>query len=386
MSTAAGEVYQRFNPKLAWVGKALDALFPILALLFNRWDEDPTTSSGLTQPHRILLLESHLIGDTVLASSLLMALRARFPEAEIHVLGNPWAEDLLGGLGIADRFMAQKIPWALYDYSWGNLNELWAGLQALRLERYDLAIDPRGDARNAFLLWVIRARRRLGFACTGGRRFLTDVATSPPPRVALLDAKFAVLEPLGIPGPPLTPRLIPESSAMDKALQIMASLRTRHPGPWVGFHPGASQPQRKWSLGKQISLLHALAAAGFPVLLLGTAAERPELEEVARRSGAGVQVFTAGLPEAMALLGQLDALIGMDSGPAHIAAALRTPLVVIVEPQKAGITTPRGVAGVEWVTPRSGAAVEAVATSDVIERLQALLGHGNGQGPLPPVR
>ena len=76
------------------------------------------------------------------------------------------------------------------------------------------------------------------------------------------------------------------------------------------------------------------------------------------------------------MLGQLGALIGMDSGPAHIAAALGTPLVVIVEPHKVGITTPRGLAPVAEVAPVAGAPVETVVIPELLGRLAAVLRRG----------
>lgn len=369
------ETYRRFNPRLAYLGRLLDFVQPGLNILINRRDGTGLTETPLSSfnPRRILVIESHLIGDTVLLAPLLKSLRTRFPAASLDVLGNPWAQDILGPLDLADHFELQRIPWSLYDYSIRNLRSLLKKVLELRSRQYDLSIDPRGDARNAVLLWLIGATRRLGFGFTGGVKFLTDVADSPRSDAHLLDAKFSVLVPLGIHGMAEPPSLICTDEAKLAIRPFLSELRARGPMPLLGFHPGASQVQRKLDIGQNIRILQGLVALGGIPVLIGTISERKELESIATQACIQhVPIFTGTLPQFMALATHLTVMVGMDSGPTHLSSALGTPTVVLTEAHKVGITTPIG-SHVRSVAPAPGKSLQDLEVAPVMEALEALL-------------
>ena len=362
--------YQRFNPRLVWVGSALDAIYPLVAGFERTWvGKEPT----IKDPLRILLLESHLIGDTVLMTPLIHALKLRFPEAEIHLLGNPWARDILGPLGLITSFISQKIPWATHDYSYKNLKAFIGCLKRLRETPFDLAIEPRGDARNVVVLWATGAKRRLGLGWTGATKYLTEVAPSPPWDAHLLDAKFSVLRPLGISGEPLAPTLMVDPAMRKSLPEILRPLRQRAGDrPLVGFHPGGSQIERCLDKEQQMTLLRSLWDEGYFPVILGSPAEKKALSLMMQTYGGQGAVFGEPLPMAMAFLQQVDGFLGMDSGPAHIAAALGTRTLVLVEPIKAGITTPRGPNSV-WYPLKIDRPLTPAHYSEIMNSLKALM-------------
>ena len=334
------EQFQRFNPKLRWLGGLLDAAYSA-ASTFRASPRAQGPLSKIT-PEKVLVVESHLIGDTVLLIPVLDALRRRFSSAKIHVLGNPWIRDVLAESHLADRLIVQKIPWATYDYSPSNLRSLWHTIKLLRNEHYDLAIDPRGDARNCVLLWTTNAARRLGFGLTGAVRYLTDIAPAPAEDAPWLEAKYKVLEPLGVYGPPRSPLIACAPEPYNLGKTFTEALKRAHGGPVVAIHATGSQAQRRIAPSKELELLHALLGVQVTPVLIGSPAEEARLSSLADRLEGRVAIFTKSLPEALGLLANVDALIAIDSGPAHLAAALGTRTVVIVEQHKAGITTPRG--------------------------------------------
>jgi ADP-heptose:LPS heptosyltransferase len=321
-------------------------------------------------PRKLLVLESHLIGDTVLLVPILQALKDKYPNAELHVLGNPWIKDVLDDLRLVDRFILQKIPWATYDYSASNLRRVVRTIKLLRAEHYDLAIDPRGDARNAVLLWTTNAKRRLGFGMTGASRYLTDIAPAPAEKAPLLEAKYKVLEPLGIYGPPNPPAITCPPSAYEAGRVYTQALRQRHGGRIVGFHAMGSQRQRQLSHTKQLEIGRALIKAGIVPILIGGPTDKLRLSAIRGELQEPATLLVEPLTRTMGVLANVDALIGVDSGPAHLAAALGTPTVVIVEAHKLGITTPRG--RVFLLPASSDKSFEDLAAAEVLHALAAL--------------
>jgi ADP-heptose:LPS heptosyltransferase len=105
-------------------------------------------------------------------------------------------------------------------------------------------------------------------------------------------------------------------------------------GPYVVVHPGASVPARAWSPERHAELVHTLVAAGRRVVVTGGAAERPLTARVAgptrdRVVDLGGRVEVGGLVEVLA--GAEVVVVG-NTGPAHLAAAVGTPVVSLFSP------------------------------------------------------
>jgi ADP-heptose:LPS heptosyltransferase len=124
----------------------------------------------------------------------------------------------------------------------------------------------------------------------------------------------------------------------DGRLRVRRPATTEPPelgdGPYVVVHPGASAPARAWSPERHAELVGALVAGGRRVVVTGDAAERRLTALVARGGGGaavdlGGQVELAGLAE---VLGGAGAVVVGNTGPAHLAAAVGTPVVSLFSP------------------------------------------------------
>jgi ADP-heptose:LPS heptosyltransferase len=104
--------------------------------------------------------------------------------------------------------------------------------------------------------------------------------------------------------------------------------------PYVVVHPGASVPARAWAPERHAALVDALAAGGRRVVVTGSGEERPLTATVAGAPRPGVvdlggRVDLAGLA---AVLGGAEAVVAGNTGPAHLAAAVGTPVVSLFAP------------------------------------------------------
>ncbi len=360
---------ERLLAKARWIDRALSCCFA-LSKVFSRRSPDDLLSA--TNPKKILVLESHLIGDSIMTIPVLRALKERFPSACIDVLGNTWASDLLKDQGYVRQVVTVSIPWATYDYSPRNLLTIGRTLFRLRRYHYDLSIDPRGDMRNNFLMWIIAATRRLGYAITGGAYFLTDIAPALAGPVHLAVHRLAVLSPLGIDALDQKPILSVPRSDQEHAARLLRECGVRQ--RFVVIHPGASCQERKWTTDKHVELIRRLHRAGVEVVVTGGPRDTNELNEIRRVARAPIATLQVSLMEFAAILMLSSASITMDSGAAHIGAAVSCPVIVLYGKADPRVVRPLG-STVHIITPPEGmpASPNSIEVDEVYSTLMKLM-------------
>jgi heptosyltransferase II len=289
-------------------------------------------------PESVIVRLPNWLGDTVMAVPLLHALRSAKPEARIAVAG-PWAT-LLAGQGLADVLVT-------YPRSWSGRLRTADSVRALRAD-VALLLPNSLEAALAACYW--RARRRLGFAAAARSRLLTDPVPLPRPRRHQVDEYLLLLEPLGV--APLTrePHLRTPAEGSELRGQARALLREVDPearGPRVGVHIGAAYGSSKiWPVERLVEFCRHLQAGGAVPVLLGTAADLVQAAAI-REAVAVASLVGRDSPALMpAVLAELAGLVCGDTGVAHLAAALGTPVVALFGPTDPALTAPRGPADV----------------------------------------
>jgi ADP-heptose:LPS heptosyltransferase len=279
----------------------------------------------------VLVIEPWQIGDVVLATPILRALRARYPAARITVLGKPHAEELLRHSGLVDEVIVFDIPWTAktrkYDparYERGQLRELIAKLRA---RQFDLTLDARMDLRSNILTYLSHAPRRVGFDFGGGAFLLTDAVPAQPDEKHRVDDWLDLMRPLAGESAPLWENVEPMLRVSDAESEAAAAtLRKAGIGPddvVVAIHGGASDPRRMWPAEsfERIAERLRVESGVKTVFFLEPAA--------ADRDIPGALVLRTSLREMMAVLSHCDLFLCNDSGPMHIADALGVPVVAV---------------------------------------------------------
>jgi len=295
----------------------------------GRRDDDPRT---------ILLVQLDHLGDAIISTVMLPPLRARYPNASIEVLAGPWNREVFEAAPEVDRVHVSRLnrfARGRQGLGW-ILAALWWGL-ALRRRRVDLAIDCRGEFPLAVILWLSGARRRLGWACGGGGFLLTDSPRFVPDRPEV-DSRLALLAELGIrprADEVWRPVFWPSEPARDRAEHLLAKLprRSGTGAPLCVMHVGAGMRAKQWSAEHWRELIGRLITRlGAQVVLVGSPADRIITRRIAGcRPQPEVADWTGRLSiaELAAVLQRADLAVGADSGPAHLAAAVGTPVVVL---------------------------------------------------------
>ena len=239
----------------------------------------------------------------------------------------------------------------------------------LRGEHFDLVIDFHGGPRSGFLAWATGAPQRISYALPGrGWCYTTRVPWTRslvPPRHSVLN-QWALLEPLGIDAADRARDAVTMPVDPDAARVVADRLRAAGIGDAariIVLHVSAGNPFRRWPAASFAASAAALASADPSrriVITSGpseTAAAEAVAEEARRMAGSAANAIVRSgefdLSELRALVGRAVLYIGGDSGPMHIAATTRTPVVALFGPTLPDRSMP-------WRDPAIGAiAVDA---------------------------
>jgi ADP-heptose:LPS heptosyltransferase len=297
----------------------------------------PNSRSALLEPagdlvphvERIVVLRSNGIGDFVLALPALWALRSAYPGAEITHLGTSWHPELLEGrLGPWDRVaVVPRYPGVRGEEGERDTPEVRQFLAQQRAERYDLALQLHGGGGNSNPFVAA-----LGARVTAGAR---DVGAPPldrwTPYLPYQHEVHRFLEVVGLVGAvpvELEPRL-PVSDVDRAAADEVLPADDR---PLVAVHPGASDARRRWPSERFGEVGQALADRGALVVLVGSGADDEQAAEKIAAAMSSRPLDLVGRLSLGAMVGVLErcrVVVGNDSGPRHLAAAVGTATVGI---------------------------------------------------------
>jgi len=261
------------------------------------------------------------IGDTVLATPTLVALRRFLPDARIDILLEDWVAPLLDGFDAVDNVI---------EVGGGRRGRLKAAWE-IRRNRYDVVFNLHGGTTSTFLTFVSGARHRVGYA--DYQYSFLHTHRSPPAaefwqqaRTHSAEQQLALAGHVGV---PVDDR--PRSQlAISTSAEALLTEKFHNEGRFALLHPAGLFKTKQWSVDNFASVVDHLARRGLASVAVAGPGERQVLEDLKQASRAPVIVFDElTLPEIIVLASRASLFVGNDSGVAHIAAAVDTPTVVI---------------------------------------------------------
>jgi len=289
---------------------------------------------------KILVRSTNWIGDVVMISPALAALRKRFPEARIEVVALPHLAECFEGNPSVDAV----IPFDRRGRDRGALG-LIRFSRSLRSRGYDLAVLFQKAIGAALMARLAGIPLRVGIAADSRAWLLTHPvvpARGRSPRHHL-DLFSDVAIAAGCDASDRTPffPVLPDDLAFADAL--LAEEKADRFDFLVGLHVGASKPPRAWHLDRFIESVRRIAGprrAG--VILLGGRGEKEAMSKVASALG-GAAIDACGrttIRQMAALISRCRLLLANDSGPMHLAGALGVSVVAIFGPGDPDRTAP----------------------------------------------
>jgi heptosyltransferase-3 len=276
---------------------------------------------------RVLIVRLRSIGDTVLTTPSLLALRRFLPQAQIDILLEDWVAPVLDGFEHLNNIITLER-----DSTAARARVA----RRLRASHYDVVYNLHGGTTATLLTRATGARHRVGYAHYQYGRLHNHLA--PPaaqlwgkPTTHSVEQQLALL---GWTGVPVTDRLPTQLAITAPAAETMlAKLRAAGHDPAVAYavvHPAAAYDTKRWATENFARIVEYLQAQGLVAVALAAPHETEIIERLKQNSAAPVITLQdLSLPEVSALTKRARLFIGNDSGIAHIAAAVGVPAVVI---------------------------------------------------------
>lgn len=277
------------------------------------------------------------IGDTVLATPSLIALREFLPNAQIDILLEDWVAPILKGFDsidnvlIVSKDMKARLKTAVF----------------LRKEKYDLAINLHGGTTATFLVCASGAKHRIGYSYYNYSFSHNHLLSSSAEfwrreKTHSTEQQLALLGFVGVPidAPPKTRLSATEDASRSVWKKWDAEIKKQEDfyetksleslGGFALFHPVAAFESKRWPTKNFAKIAELLDAKNLRSVAVATKKERKILDDFEKSCKVPVITFdNLTLPEIVAMASEAKIFIGNDSSIAHIAAAVQTPSVVI---------------------------------------------------------
>jgi lipopolysaccharide heptosyltransferase II len=290
---------------------------------------------------RILCVRLDALGDVLMCTPAIRALREAVPGRSLTLLTSPAGAAALPFIPEVDEAIVHAAPWMKTDVP-AEPADLLALAASLSARRFDAAVVFTTYTQSALpaatLCWLAGIPLRLAHCRENPYHLLSDWIEDPEPRTMVRHEVQRQLELVYRIG---TPRQADASPGLSFALRAadLAAVRARllrlgidADRPWLLLHPGASAASRRYPAGHWARALGPLVRrTGLPVVLTGSATELGLVDDI--RAGCGVATHSLA---GQLSLGELGAALSLaavaltnNSGPAHVAAAVGTPVVAL---------------------------------------------------------
>ncbi|MGB7069339.1 MAG: glycosyltransferase family 9 protein [Pyrinomonadaceae bacterium] len=271
---------------------------------------------------RVLVIRLRSIGDTVLATPSLIALRRFLPDAEIDILLEDWVAPLLDGIDAASKVIS--IPTGTRARA--------AAAWRIRQNNYDVAINFHGGTTGTFFTVASGAKHRVGYTEYQYSFLYNHLLTSAADfwRQKSTHSAEQQLALLGFVGVPVEDRPKSKLDVTEAAFYSTKQKIGEIGAEYALLHPAAAFATKRWATENFARIAEFLAEQGISTIAVAAGHERAVLDKLQIEAKVPIMVFDdLSLPEITALSKTARIFVGNDSGIAHIAAAVQTPTVVI---------------------------------------------------------
>jgi heptosyltransferase-2 len=299
---------------------------------------EPTAAAQAHSAQTVLVFDPGALGDMMMLVPFLQNLRSWFPTSQISLLGRPGPGQLLLDRGLIHEFIPIPIPWTRRSSRWNKNNPFstkWIpfirNIYALRKRNFGLAFATgwSNDLRGNFVIWLAGAKRRIGYGYAGGKFLLTEVVAPDLLHPHVVDRNLNLVKHMAI---PLAAHegLVLSESAKASATSLLARHGIGREGLVIGIHPGAGSPVREWGDERFAEVAHQLTARFGARILWFLDPNQPK----ALPLNVDAIPLSLSLSELEMVVSQCQLFICNDSGPMHLASALKVPVVAIFGPQR----------------------------------------------------
>ncbi len=296
---------------------------------------------------RILIRAANWVGDAIMTTPVIRAVKKNFPGAHITVLAKPWVVPVYAHNPHVDEIM-------VYDHA--GRHKMGMGILRLakdiRRRQFDLAILMQNAFEAALLVFLAGVPLRTGYN-TDGRTLLLNPAVRLDPALRekhLIDYYLGIVSCNGLKTDGRSMDLFVSLADQAFADEQVIQTGTSKSGRVLGINPGATGgTAKRWFPERYAALCRRLAEKyDTRVLIFGGPADQDLGERIAS-AAPGCCINMAGnttLGQAFALIRHCDLFVTNDSGLMHAAAAFNIPQIAVIGPTDPKATAPDSPAAV----------------------------------------
>ena len=288
--------------------------------------------------NNILIIKLRYLGDVLLATPTLHAIKVARPDVRVTMMVNRGTEDVLSGNPDVDETLVLDK---------GSLAAQWLLVTGLRRRRFDTVIDLTDGDRSAFLSWISGASIRIGFndEHRWRGRCYTEVVQPAPGVRHRIDRDLEVLKYISIPVGSKDPQLWLTPEEENSADHLLDQLGVQRSQPMVILQPGARYWFKAWPSERFAELADRLTSQYSCQVLIGGSDQDIDLAQQIRQMAKCSPTIMTGrttIKQFAAIAKKSALFVGCDSGAMHIATAVSTPVVALFGPSSPLEWGPRG--------------------------------------------
>jgi predicted lipopolysaccharide heptosyltransferase III len=329
----------------------------------------------------ILLIQLKRIGDLILTTPAIAALREKFPDASISLVVSSAVKELLPAITGIDKLFEVR----------GKTDDALDWI-ALSFGKFDYCLDFTRNDRSAFLTFLSGARKRITsdhpiLRTKLRARSYNEFVDAPVGFLHTVDYHLGLLKPLGIENASRAIRLHLPDETMAEAERLLRAANVRE--DFVCFHPGSARAEKFWEAKRWAEVIDRCASETEMTCVLTGGRSSMERAQIAAITGATKSnpIDLSGKTNLLtlaALVRKARLLVTVDSAPMHFAAAWETPQVVLFGPTNPFHWHPRSESAIvllggidgpmtEFKAKQRAMAMNQISTKAVIDAMEALL-------------
>jgi heptosyltransferase I len=297
-------------------------------------------------PQKILVVKLSAIGDVIQTLPMVTALRRNFPQARIDWLVEEEAAGILQGFPDLDRVLvSRRKSWQKRIQQKGGfraaMSEMIQFLHTLREEEYDWVIDNHGVLKSGVMVALSRGKRKIGYRASSGiadeGNYLFTNERYKPLSIErhALDRYLDLVAQLGVPIDDVSLEYPVASVFLDAARNYLSRNEfNRH--PLVILHAVAKWETKQWPAENFALLADRLVERGAGVVMTGSPQDAGSIGRILGLTRRPAEILDlsgkTSLSELAGLFSLSDLVITPDTGPMHLAAAVKVPLIALFGP------------------------------------------------------
>ena len=328
----------------------------------------------MTTREKILIFRPDHIGDLLLTTPAIYALRKAKPRAHIGVLTSSWSSPILMGNPDIDDILICDLPWLDRGENPSWL-PLLPTIHQIRSQQYDHILNFRIAAKAAAFSRLLGAKERWGFDVLKSRWAWTHTAPYDPNRHVVDNYMALARTYTRSEDTPVHFRIFPETADLSAVDEFM-----HNSPPAVVLGVTSGRPDKSWLPDRWATVADHIAKDGFRILLNGGPTEETDVQMVQSlmHHPAENLVGRFSLLQFAGLLKRCAAIITLDSFPMHLAAALGIPTIALFGANSSTLwgpypgNYPRIIVEPPPEIPRNAQAMQWIQTTRVIDAYNRL--------------